>query len=187
MFPRSEKPMIAKKWPTILIILLGGIAVLGSYVYGFQIRPDVGDILWGGVPQDIRPAYTTAMFLAAAGYFAYTYLILFQLEPENIRVFGRFGYGIFNVLYLTILIPSALWTPLTLLAVENDSPGLLWLVQLCLVVVGLASISLLFTLLKIQPRPPIRIHQLAVLGSIIFSIHTAILDAIIWSVSFRLP
>ncbi len=183
----AEKPMIAKKWLTILIILLGGFAVLGSYVYGFQIRPDVADILWGGVPQEFRPAYTTAMFLAAAGYFAYTYLILFQLDPTDARVFGSFGYGIFNVLYLAILIPSALWTPLTLLAVENASPGLLWLVRLCLAVVGLASIGLFLGVLKIQPRPPVLVHRLAILGSFVFSIHTAILDALVWTTNFQLP
>jgi hypothetical protein len=34
------------------------------------------------------------------GYFAYTYFILFPLNPDEARIAGRFGYGLFDVIRL---------------------------------------------------------------------------------------
>jgi hypothetical protein len=177
--------MHSKKWLLIFIILLGGAAVLGSYVYGFLTHPDFADVLWGGVPENIRPFYTINMFLAAAGYFAFTYFILFRLNPPETRIFGRFGYGLFTVLYTAILVPSALWMPLTLLAIEHADLGLIWMVRLVLAVVGLASLGLLYALIKIEPHQATWAHKLAIVGSIFFSIQTVILDALVWGSLFR--
>jgi hypothetical protein len=35
-----------KRW-LIAILLIRGVAVLSSYVWGIQARPDAGQILWG--------------------------------------------------------------------------------------------------------------------------------------------
>jgi hypothetical protein len=178
--------MHAKKWLMLFINGIGGIAVLGSYVWGFQTYPNAGDVLWGGVPESIRPFYTANMFVAAAGYFAFIYFTLFRLSPANTRVFDRYGFGLFNALYAAILLPSALWMPLSLLAVEQASPALAWLVRLDLAVVGLASLGLIFALLKVEPRQPRWAHVLAVAGSVGFCIQTVLLDAIIWAALFQL-
>jgi hypothetical protein len=69
----KEDPMRSEKRWLIFIILSGGLAVLGSYVYGFVSYPGAADILWGGVPQGIRPVYTANMFLAATSFFVFTY------------------------------------------------------------------------------------------------------------------
>ena len=45
---------------------LGGGAVLWSYVVGLMGDSSVGNALWGGVPETLRPLYTVNMFLAAA-------------------------------------------------------------------------------------------------------------------------
>jgi hypothetical protein len=172
--------MNAKKWLTLFINLLGGGAVIGSYIWGFLTHPNAGQALWGGVPDSIRPFYTAGMFLAATGYFAFTYFILFRLNPSETRVLDRFPFGLFNVLYAAILIPSALWMPLTLFALEGPSLGLLWTVRIVLAVVGLASVGLLFALLKVEPRLPRWAYQLAVAGCVGFCLQTAILDAIVW-------
>src|SRR5512135_2386275 len=112
--------MHPKKRLLLLINLLGGFAVLGSYAVGLT-HPNATQILWGGVPEVIRPFYTAGMLAAAAGYFAFTYFIFFRLNPSDTRVAGRFGFGLFSVLYTAVLIPSALWMPLTFLAVEQSS------------------------------------------------------------------
>ena len=177
--------MRAQKWLMVFINLFGGVAVLGSYVHGFLTHPSAAEVLWGGVPQSIRPFYTAGMFLAAAGYFAFTYFILFRLNPGDTRVYGRFGYGAFNAFYTAILIPSALWMPLTFLAVENSSPALLWTVRLVLAVVGLASLGLLFALLTVKPGRPSWTARLAIVGCAFFCIQTALLDAVIWGSLFR--
>jgi hypothetical protein len=177
--------MKAKKWLLLLINLLAGGGVIGSYVWGFLNHPNAGQALWGGVPDSIRPFYTMGMFLAATGYFAFSYFILFRLDPKETRVFKRFGFGLFNVLYAVILILSALWMPLTLFALEGSNLGFLWAVRIVLAVVGLASIGLLFALLNVEPRLPRWAHRLAVAGSVGFCLQTAILDAIVWVAFFK--
>jgi hypothetical protein len=169
----------------VLINIFGGIAVLGSYVLGFLARADAGTILWGGVPQSLRPFYTINMFLAAAGYFAFSIFIL-SLNPEKTKVFRRSGFGMFNTLFAAILISSALWMPLTLLAVEQATPLWSWLVTIDLALVALASLGLLFALLTVQPRQSAWLHRFAVLGSIFFCIQTVILDAIVWVSYFQI-
>jgi hypothetical protein len=59
--------MHSQKWLLILLIILGEIAVLGSYVNGVLSVRRAAEILWGGVPQGIRPHYTLNMLLAAMG------------------------------------------------------------------------------------------------------------------------
>lgn len=176
--------MYAKKWPLMLIILIGGVSVLGSYVFGSLNHPDAAQILWGGVPESIRSLYTVNMFLAAAGYFLFTFFILFRLHPVETKVTDRWGFGVFNVLYAAILIPSALWLPLTFWAVERSSLVLLWGARLVLGVVGAGSLGLFFALLKVKPHQPGWDYRLALVGSVFFCIQTVILDAIIWVAFF---
>lgn len=176
--------MHPKKWLLLIINLLGGAAVLGSYAYGVRSHPNATNVLWGGVPASIRPLYTAGMFLAAAGYFAFIYFILFRLDPDKARVEHRFGFGIFNALFAAILIPSALWMPLTFAAAAASSVALLWVVRLVLAAVGIASLSLLVALLNVEPRQPTWAYLLAVTGCVAFCLQTAVLDMIVWSAYF---
>ena len=175
-----------KKKQLLIIILVGGSAVLLSYVLGPLTRPGAAGLLWGGVPQGLRPFYTVGMFLGAGGYFAFTYFLLFRLAPDTARVAGRFGFGLFNALYAAILLPSALWMPLTLLAAEQPSPALLWLVRLNLWTVAATSLGLLWALLAVEPRQPRWAHRLALVGSILFCQQTVILDSIVWVSFFKI-
>jgi hypothetical protein len=177
--------MHAKKWLMVAINLLGGSAVLGSYAWGFVTHADAGQALWGGVPAGLRPFYTAGMFLAAAGYFSFTYFLLLRLDPNSTRIFGRFGFGGFNALYAAILIPSALWMPLTFRTLESAGSGWGWTVRIVLAVVGLASLGLFFALWKVKPQQPRWAHRLAVVGSAAFCLQTAVLDAIVWAAFFR--
>jgi hypothetical protein len=170
----------------IAVFLIGGLAVLGSYLWGVLARPDAGQILWGGVPENMRPYYTVNMLLAAAGYFPFTFYILFRLDPRTTRLAGKFSYNLFTWLYAAILIPSALWLPLVYISVEQSSQAWLWVVRLALVVVGAASLGLLIALLKVRPQKAGLVYWLAMVGSIFFSIQTVILDAIVWGATIRL-
>jgi hypothetical protein len=124
------------------------------------------------------------MVLAAAGYFAFIHFMLFRLDPDKTSVWHRPGFDAFNILFTAILIPSALWMPLTFAAAEATSVLLLWVVRLVLAVVGLASLSLLATLLNVQPRRPPWAYWLAVIGCVAFCLQTAVLDMIVWSAYF---
>ena len=178
--------MHPKKWLMLLINIIGGVAVLGSYALGILTHPNASQMLWGEVPESIRPYYTANMLLAAIGYFAFIYFILFRLNPVKTRVAGRFGFGLFTALFAWILIPSALWMPLTFLAVERSSLALVWAVRIVLWLVGLASLALFYAILKVEPRQPLWAQRVALVGSTTFCIQTAFLDAIVWTFFFRI-
>jgi hypothetical protein len=168
----------------LAIVLIGGVAVLGSYAWGILAIQNATQILWGDVPAIIRSFSTVGMFTGALGFFAYSFFILFKLNPDNTRIYSHFGYTIFNYLYLAILIPSALWLPLTFLAVQNNHSMVLWLARLDLIVVAAASILLFLALLFTQPHRSVWAYWLAMVGSIFFCIQTVLLDAILWGYFF---
>ena len=169
----------------LIINILGGIVVIGSYVFGLNAQGGGANVLWGGVPANIRPVYTVSMILSALGYFAFLYYIFFRLDPAQISIAGVSGFTLFYVIFLLILIPSALWMPLTNVYVGNPGTGMWILVRTVLALVGLASIALLWALLTLHGKVPGVSYWLAVVGSGYFAFHTAILDAIVWAALFK--
>jgi hypothetical protein len=167
----------------IVLNLFGGAAVLASYVLG--LGGASGEALWGGVPESLRPLYTVNMFLAAGGYFLFTPYILLRLDPESTRVFGRFGYGFFHVAYALVLIPSALWLPLTASMVEQPTLAMWVCVRLDLMLVALGVVGLLAGLVRLGPKAP-RGRGWALLGLLPFALQTVVLDALVWPAFFPL-
>jgi len=166
-----------------VIAVLGGTAVLGSYVHGFLAYPEAVSAMWGGVPESLRPLYTAWMFVAAAGWFAYASYLFLAVDTEETRV-GPFGFGLFHALFVAILVPSALWMPLTRIHVEAPGPGIWAAIVLDLAIVGLASLGVIVALLALRPRPAPTWHRVAVAGACAFAFQTAVLDAVIWPAYF---
>jgi hypothetical protein len=177
--------MVTQHIILLVINVVGGAAVIGSYIFGLSGQAGGANPLWGGVPANIRPIYSVSMILAALGYFAFLYFIFFRLVPDEVLIGGRFGFSLFYAIFLLILIPSALWMPLTSLHVANPGTGLLVGIRVVLAVVGLASIALVWALLSLQNRGTELPYWLAVVGSGYFAFHTAILDGVIWSILFK--
>jgi hypothetical protein len=169
----------------LIINVIGGAAVIGSYIFGLNVQSGGANVLWGGVPANIRPVYTVSMILSALGYFAFLYYIFFRLDPAQTIIAGISGFTLFYVIFLLILIPSAFWMPLTNFYVGNPSTGMWVLIRTVLAIVGLASISLLWALLTLHGKVPGASYWLAVVGSGYFAFHTTILDAIIWAALFK--
>ena len=175
--------MMASRQSLIAINVIGGAAVLTSYVVG--LGSISGDALWGGVPASVRPIYTVNMFLAAAGYFLFTPYILFRLNPGETRIAGRFGYGLFHLLFALVLLPSALWLPLTEHMLEQPSM-LAWAsVRIDLALVAIGSLGLLAALVGLGPAAP-RGRAWAIAGLVPFILQTAVLDAIVWPALFSI-
>lgn len=170
----------------IWLNVLGGIAVLGSYVHGLASNPLMRDALWGGVPEALRPLYTVNMFAAAAGYFAFSAFVLFRLDPVRTRIAGGFGFGAFHVLYALILVPSALWLPLTSALLEAPGPGLWLAVRGVLALAGIGSLGLMLAIASATPHDAPRAKWLALIGAAFFSLQTAVLDALVWPAYFPL-
>ncbi|MFZ7102122.1 MAG: hypothetical protein ACOWWO_05590 [Peptococcaceae bacterium] len=168
----------------LLINIIGGIAVIGSYVYGLNAQSAGTSVLWGGVPQNIQPVYAVSMVLSAIGYFAFLYYLLFKVNPSQVKISGEFGYSLFYWIFAGILVPSAFWMPLTNIYIEN--PVILnWvLIRLVLFLVGLASLMLVLAIYKTSPDTKGIPRPAAIAGSIYFTFHTLILDAIVWAELF---
>ena len=76
----------------VAVLVVGGLAVLASYVVGFLTHPDTRWGIWGGVPASLRPLYTVSMLLAAAGFFPMTIYLLFRVDVDNGSLAGVSGY-----------------------------------------------------------------------------------------------
>ncbi len=171
----------------LLLNALGGAAVLASYAWGFLARPDSMSALWGGVPESARGFYTLNMFLAAGGYFLFTPHILLRLRALASGLGPALEARLFPALYLAILVPSALWLPLTAAMVESPSAPLWWLIRLDLALVGLGSLGLLAAIWLVRDPAPPRGRVLASVGLLPFCLQTAVLDALVWPAYFAAP
>ena len=180
---RERRRMNPQKRALIWLNAIGGSAVLASYAYYLTAHPELGNDFWGGVPGAMRSAYVFSMLMAVAGYFAFTRFV-FRLRPAKARIADRFDYRIFQVIYALILIPSALWMPLTFAMIQDPGAGLWFAIRLTLAAVGVGSLLMVTALLWLEPRTPKVSHRLAVAGSIAFTFQTAILDALVWPVYF---
>jgi hypothetical protein len=172
--------MAAEQRALLWLNIVGGTAVLASYVYGLDRLGDDAQLAWGGVPATWRGLYTVNMFAAAAGYFPFTSFLLFAVDAAAVRIAGRLPYSTFRWIYLVILVGSALWLPLTCIWIERGG-SLLWAaIHLDLLAVGAASLALLAALATLTPRRPAWWYAAALVGVIPFFVQTAVLDAIVW-------
>ena len=63
----------------LLVNILGGSAVLGSYAFGLILYPDNRMDLWGEIDGIWQTIFVTSMLLAAAGYlFFLGYIYMFK-------------------------------------------------------------------------------------------------------------
>jgi len=169
----------------LIINIAGGIAVIGSYIGGIITHPGSGGALWGGVPKSIRPIYGISMVFAALGYFAFIYYLLFQIKPDDVQVAGEFGYNVYYIIFIGILIPSALWMPLTCSMLKKLGSVKWVAVRTVLILVGISSCALVWALLSMQQNETGLSYWFAVAGSVYFAFHTAVLDMIVWPVLFK--
>jgi hypothetical protein len=164
----------------LVINVIGGIAILGSYVLGIRGKPGAADRLWGGVPQKIRPVYYVSMLLSAIGYFFFIYFLLFEVIPDSVVIADSLGYWIFYIIFIGMLGFSALWMPLTNKMANEPKKSTWFWVRTVLVMVGLFSCALYWAILSIQEGNQGTMFCLAAVGSGYFAFHTTVLDMLIW-------
>ena len=174
--------MNKQKLLMLVINLIGGPAVIGSYMLGITAHPGQAAALWGGFPASLRPISTANMLLAAAGYLFLLVFLLVRVDPAA-RI-GKFPFGIFNLFYVLILIPSAIWISLTFAVADQYTLGRWLAVIVTLALVALGSTGMLLALLGLRPRPAGGMYWLAVAGAFFLFLQTAVFDAILWTVTF---
>lgn len=169
----------------VALNVAGGIAVLASYAWGLGSSPALRTGLWGGVPESLRGVYTVNMLLAAAGYFPFAWLLFFRTSRERLRAEAGVGPSVVLALFALVLIPSALWLPLTARMIEAPSDALWAAIRGVLFAVGAGSTGLLVLLARIARARGGALAWAALLGAIPFWTQTAILDALVWPAYWR--
>lgn len=161
-----------------LLNVLGGAAVLGSYAWGFVRHQQKMALMWGGVETAWRPFYVAGMFAAAFGYLAMVALI----QHVSGTIADRTWLDILWSLVF-ILIPSALWLPLTMRYAEQPTNMSWWLIRLVLWAVAAGAVWLTVTLWRLD-SPRCGLWLVAFVGMLLFTFHTGVLDATVWPAKF---
>ncbi len=164
----------------LLFLVIAGLAVPASYTVAFGLSDAVADGLWGGVPEGLRPLYTTNMLLAVAGFFPFTWLLAWRLGKVEMERATALPWVLVPAAYALVLVPSALWLPLTAAMIAGPSPGLWPVVRLVLFLVGLGSTIVIWLTWTIARRLGGLGPWLAFAGAIPFFVQTAVLDALVW-------
>ena len=172
--------MLIQKIILLTINFIGGIVVIGSYIWGLRAGVGGANALWGGTPASVKPIYTISMLFSALGYFAFIFFILFRLNPAS------FNFNILYIIFLGILGFSAFWMPLTNLFLANPGIFLWFAIRIILAIVGISSCALAWFLISLHAKETGLVYWLAVAGSIYFAFHTVILDMILWPIFFKM-
>ncbi len=170
-------------------VFIMGPLVLVSYLVGI-LRADEPADLWGGIGPAAQAATIPFMFVAAAGFLVFAWIVLFKLDDEalaGLRWPGRISDGRgrtrLAAAYALYLIPSALWLEATLLHLNNPSswtPALV-IAVLALVAIGIIMLGLL-SWSAIRDQVPRAKWMLA--GVIGMAYQSIVNDLIIWVLAF---
>jgi hypothetical protein len=169
----------------LTINLIGGLAVLGSYVIGLGMFPEYREALWGEVRGNLRTGIIISMLFAALGYLAFCYVALFQNGLEDFTKSDWLNSYTFSILVAIFLISATFWMP-SAIAYLNFS-NTYWLV-ICIASLWVTAISLA-ALVGIVITSDVEIigsvsHYVAIIGIGLITFHCLVFDAIIWSIMF---
>jgi hypothetical protein len=172
--------------PLLVLNVVGGVSVLGSYALAFAYSDAVRDGLWGGVPAALQPLYTVNMLLAAAGYFPFTWLFVLG-EPAYPAARAAGHDRAMLAIYGLVLVPSALWLPMTAFLIESPSVLPYWLVRLDLFAVAAGALAILVRTAQHGRARGTVPGWLPFAGAVPFFLQTAVLDALVWPAFYPAP
>lgn len=163
----------------LVIIVLGGIGVLGSYAHGIATHPGQTDLLWGELPSSVQGIYTGMMIPAALGFLTFTAYIVAN-RPEELNLRGGPAQPLLTANYFVFLLTATLWMPLCWIALDGKSEWLLMPIQAVLALTGLAALGFIVLLARLQDPPRPRFRLAALVGAVFLFLQCGILDALIW-------
>lgn len=177
----------------VALNVVGGSAVLASYVLWLGNPSNDAGALWGTIGGAGRALYTVSMLAAAAGYFAFAPFLLFRadrtplvLDAGVLATSPRHGarppltFHRVNLLLTLVLLPSALWMPLAFEYLDAPSPGLWIAMRTGLLITGLASAGIVHAVWCAGDGSHARARRLALAGALAFTFQTLVLDALVW-------
>ena len=160
--------------------IIGGIAVLGGYIFALLSHPETRSDLWGGVPIQWRVWIVSSMFLAAFGYcYAMYYMVI--NEGLSLHFFwGKVDAAKMIILLILFLSSSSLWIYTTFSYIDSPTylkwafvQAELWItaISILLITIGLVTAS--------GVEQPLK-HNISILGLSLISFHCLVLDAMLW-------
>ena len=168
----------------VIINIIFGSLVLLSYYNGINKNPELSLKLWGGVPKILHTFIVSFMFVGAIGYFFFTTHLLLNVSSDYM-FFEKFNYWYLHIIYLMILIPSALWMDLTFIYMRDGTTLNWFYVVSCLSSVAFFSVVLFLFVVDTYVDKVHWLYFPAVLGSLAFAFHTVFLDGLIWTFFFN--
>ncbi len=166
-----------------------GPIILASYWFGISKMEDP-IALWGGIPENFRPANIFCMILAAIGFLMVWWLFLFKWDAILVESLNwpwaeneTGGHARLLLAFLLVMVPSATWLELTNFHIVNNYSWTPYLVVGILVLVAIGNI-LLGLLAWSAYQEGLEGAIWAVIGAGLLSIQVIINDAIWWSIKF---
>ena len=162
------------------INIIGGILVLGGYIYALIQHPNTRSDLWGGVPEEWRMWIVSSMFFAAFGYcYAMKYMII--NDGLSLGFFwGKFDAGKMIILLLLFLFSASLWIHTTFSYIDSPTYLKWFFVQLELWITALSILLFTVGLATATGVQNSFQHNFSIIGLGIISFHCLILDAFLW-------
>ena len=173
----------------LIFTFVFGPLVLASYVYGIS-HADKPQDLWGGIPLSWQAYIVSFMFIAAAGFLIYWWIVFFQFDQDTFSsLHWPWGYSDGNgairllLAYALVLIPSALWLESTLFHLSNNYSWTPVLVIGILMMVAIGNI-MLGLLAYGAYQDGVNGSGLMMIGAVMLGIQCIVNDCIIWSLKF---
>ncbi|HIB73781.1 MAG TPA: hypothetical protein EYM74_06765 [Candidatus Marinimicrobia bacterium] len=173
----------------LIFTFVFGPLVLASYVYGIS-HADKPQDLWGGIPLSWQAYIVPFMFIAAAGFLIYWWIVFFQFDQDTFSsLHWPWGYSDGNgairllLAYALVLIPSALWLESTLFHLSNNYSWTPVLVIGILMMVAIGNI-MLGLLAYGAYQDGVNGSGLMMIGAVMLGIQCIVNDCIIWSLKF---
>ena len=170
----AAAPSAGGRGAFVVLNVVGGTAVLASYVLWLGNPSNDAGALWGSIGGFGRALYTASMLAAVAGYFAFAPWLLVHGDRAPLS-FHRV-----NLLLALVLLPSALWMPLAFEYLDVPTRGLWLTMRAGLLITGLASAALVRAVASVPATPGSRTRTLALAGVLAFTFQTLVLDALVW-------
>ena len=173
----------------LIFTFVFGPLVLASYVYGIS-HADKPQDLWGGIPLSWQAYIVPFMFIAAAGFLIYWWIVFFQFDQDTFSsLHWPWGYSDGNgairllLAYALVLIPSALWLESTLFHLSNNYS---WTPVLVIGILMMAAIgNIMLGLLAYGAyQDGVNGSGLMMIGAVMLGIQCIVNDCIIWSLKF---
>lgn len=164
----------------LLVNILGGISVLGSYCVGLIASPNHRQDLWGGITIGLRKTFIGSMVLATVGYLLFLHYMLFHsglhAPADDFLISGYLP----SILCATFLVSSSVWMPSTLAHISCRRP-FWWGLSLTSLWITSISLLVLTVLVMVQYNEGQWLSKtIGTIGILYITAHCILLDSVVW-------